>query len=224
MRLIQPSSPVVRVLFVVSIVALAACSGSASPALPTPAATVPPAATDVASAPPDASDSQAPTDASAGPTAVPTSIDPCTLISAEEAGKLAGVTFKAGKETTTEGNARICTYGSATPNVFSVEVAIAPDLATAQAGEAAAQADLKASADQFGKDVKVTQLPGFATGADAVLMEATASLGGKTLGVRAIYLLRGTTFFGFSDLALDTAPPSADAMKSEATTVLGRLP
>ena len=152
------------------------------------------------------------------------SIDPCTIISAAEAGTLAGVTFGAGKETTTEGNARICTYGSSTPNVFSVEVAIAPDVATAQAGEAAAQADLKASADQFGKDVKVTQLPGFAAGADAVLMEATASLGGKTLGVRAIYVLRGTTFFGFSDLALDTAPPSADAMKAEATTVLGRLP
>jgi hypothetical protein len=223
MRLIHPSSPVVRVLFVASIVSVAACNGSASPALPTPAAATLPAATDVASAPPDGS-SQAPTDASAGPTAVPTSIDPCQLISAAEAGQIAGVTFGAGKETTTEGNARICTYGSATLNVFTVEVAIAPDLATAQAGEAAAQADLKASADKLGKDVTVTQLPGFATGADAVLMEATASLGGKTLGVRAMYVLRGTTFFSFSDVALDKAPPSADAMKTEATTVLGRLP
>jgi hypothetical protein len=134
------------------------------------------------------------------------------------------VTFGAGKGTTTEGNARICTYGSSTLNVFSAVVAIAPDVATAQAAEAAAQADLKASADKLGHDVTVTQLPGFAAGADALLMEATVNIGGKTLGVRAIYVLRGTTFFGFSDVALDKAPPTADAMKSEATTVLGRLP
>jgi hypothetical protein len=224
MRLFHASSPVVRVLFIVSIVGVAACSGSASPALPTPAATALPPASDVASSPPNVSPSQASADASAGPTAVPTSIDPCQVISADEAGQLAGVTFGAGKGTTTEGNARICTYGSSTLNVFSAVVAIAPDVATAQAAEAAAQADLKASADKLGHDVTVTQLPGFAAGADALLMEATVNIGGKTLGVRAIYVLRGTTFFGFSDVALDKAPPTADAMKSEATTVLGRLP
>jgi hypothetical protein len=224
MRLIHASSPVARVLLIVSIVSVAACSGSASPAVSTPAATPLPPASEVASSQPTAVASQAPAAASFGATAVPTSIDPCQLISASEAGQIAGVTFGAGKETTTEGNARICTYGSSTPNIFTVEVAIAPDVATAQAGEAAAQADLKTAADQFGKDVTITQLPGFAAGADAVLMESTASLGGKTLGVRAIYVLRGTTFFGFSDVALDKAPPTADAMKAEATTVLGRLP
>ncbi|MEA2607446.1 MAG: hypothetical protein QOI00_2203, partial [Chloroflexota bacterium] len=159
MRLFHASSPVVRVLFIVSIVGVAACSGSASPAVPTPAATALPPASEIASSPPIVSPSQAPADASAGPTAVPTSIDPCQVISADEAGQLAGVTFGAGKGTTTEGNARICTYGSSTLNVFSAVVAIAPDVATAQAAEAAAQADLKASADKLGHDVTVTQLP-----------------------------------------------------------------
>jgi hypothetical protein len=156
---------------------------------------------------------------------VPTSIDPCKLISADEAGKLAGTTFKAGKETTTSGNGRICTYGSATLNVFSVEVAIAPDEATAKSEEAAFQADLNASANKLGgPKVTVSQLPGFAPGTDAALLAATVSVGGKTLGMRGMYVLRGTTFFSFSDIALDKAPPSADTMKSEAMTVLDRLP
>jgi hypothetical protein len=110
-------------------------------------------------------------------------------------------------------------------NVFTVDVAIAPDEATATADEAAAQADLQAAAAKLAnKGVTVTQLPGFATGTDAVLMDATANVSGQTLGVRAMYVLRGTTFFAFSDVALNKAPPSADAMKAEATTVLGRLP
>ena len=66
--------------------------------------------------------------------------------------------------------------------------------------------------------------PDFAPGADAVLVDATIPIQGHTIGGRAIYVLRGTTFFGFSDLVLDGAPPSAADVKAEAMTLLGRLP
>jgi hypothetical protein len=216
------------VLLIVSILALAACTSTATTLAPSAAAEIPTRAapSPSASASAAAPDSPEPSaESSVEATAEPTSIDPCQLISADEAGNLAGTTFKAGKETTTSGNGRICTYGSATLNIFSVEVAIAPDEATAKADEAAFQADLDASASKLaGQNVTVTQLPGFAPGTDAALLAATVSLGGKTLGMRGMYVLRGTTFFSFSDVAFNKAPPSADAMTSEAMTVLGRLP
>jgi hypothetical protein len=215
-------------LLILSIIGVAACSTAATPSLTTttPSRAPLPAESAPDSAPSSAADSPEPsTEASADATAVPTSIDPCQLVSADEAGKLSGATFGAGKETTTKGNARICTYSGNTLNVFSVEVAIAPDEATAKADEAAAQADLQAAAAKLASHgATVTQLPGFAPGADAVLLEATISLGGKTLGGRGMYVLRGTTFFSFSDIAVDKAPPTADAMKAEAMTLLGRLP
>jgi hypothetical protein len=217
----------IRAVLVASIVGLAACTSTSTPgsAPPSTAASVEavaslPAESAAASASPEAS-----TSVSGGPTAVPTAIDPCQLISAQEAGTLAGATFGAGKETTTQGNARICTYTAGATNAFSVEVAIAPDVATAQADEKAVQDDLTAQAAKLANQgVTVTPLPGFAQGADAILAEATVSLGGNTVGVRAMLVLRGTTFFSFSDVDLKGSPPSADAMKTEATTVLGRLP
>ena len=156
---------------------------------------------------------------------MPTAIDPCQLLTSDEASQLTGHTFGPGKEETLDSNAKICTYGANTKNVFMVELAIAPDVATAQAEEQAAEADVKANAAEMGAHgVKVTKLPGFAPGADAALVDATIQVQGHTIGGRAIYVLRGTTFFGFSDLVLDGAPPSAADVKDEAMTLLGRLP
>lgn len=213
---------------------LAACTSATTPSASTPveslgapSVAVPVRASASASASASAEDTSSPSAAAAEPTttAVPTAIDPCQLMPAAEASTLAKASFAAGKESTTSGNARICTYGGNTPNVLTVEVAIAPDVATAQAQKAAAEAQIKASAAKLsGTGVKITELPAFASGADAILMEAVVSLAGRQVGGRAIYVLRGTTFFGFSDLVLDAAPPSADAVKAEAMTLLGRLP
>jgi hypothetical protein len=220
---------VMRALAVLSIAGLAACTGATSPA--PSVATVPLVGSPTIAPPPsvsatDSTSSAEPSDAGLnGPTAVPTSIDPCQIIPADEAGQLAGATFGAGKESTTEGNARICTYGANSLNVFTVEVAIAPDAATAQADEAAAMADIDAEAAKLSSHgITTTKLPGFAPGADAVLFDGTVSLAGVTVGGSGIYVLHGTTFFGFSDIALRQAPPTADALKAEAMTVLGRLP
>jgi hypothetical protein len=153
---------------------------------------------------------------------VPTSIDPCQLITSQEAGKLAGASFGAGLEETLSGNSRMCTYGAQTKNVIEVLVAIAPDVATAKQAEASAEADVQASAAQLSVGMTITKLPGFAPNTDAVLME----LKPNSIGVagRAIYVLRGTAFFGFSDLVLGGAAPSADAVKAQAMTTLGKLP
>jgi hypothetical protein len=188
------------------------------------------------SAAPSAPASAAPS-GSAEPTAVATDIDPCTLVTSAEASALAGVTFGAGKESTTKGNARICTYGAQTPNVFMVIVAIAPDEATAQADEAAAKADIQKQAKNLPGGMKVTDLTcpspppspsasctSFAPNTDAELFNGTAKIGGQTIGGSALYMLRGTTFAGFSDLALNAAPPSDKDMEDMGMTVLGRVP
>jgi hypothetical protein len=159
-----------------------------------------------------------------GGTAVPTSIDPAQLVTADEASKLAGVTFGACQVDTTSNNGKICVYGTSA-NTFSVIVAVAPDEATAKSAEQDAIAELQKNATQLaGQGLKVTQIPNFAPGADAAVLNASISVLGKTLGATAIYVLKGKTFFGFSDLALDKAPPTTDAMKAQAMTTLGRIP
>jgi hypothetical protein len=157
---------------------------------------------------------------------VVTDIDPCQLVTNDDASAFVGTKFGAGKESTTEGNARICTYAGSGPNIFMVEVAIAPDVATAQAAEKAAEDDLDGKAQNFGAhNLTVTKLPGFATDTDAAMLEGGGSGGGLTLAARAMLLLRGTTFVAFSDVdAGGGKPPSEQAFKDEANTLLAKLP
>ena len=227
-------------------IGLAACTGTSSGAtqaasqaavasqapVASPAATA--SASAAASAAPVASSSESPSaspaasaaasaaPASNGPTAVPTAIDPCQVITSQEAGSLTGASFGAGKSSTLSGNAKMCTYGANTKNVFEVIVAIAPDVATAKQAEASAQADLEANASQLQQGMTITKLPNFAPNTDAVLME----LKPNALGIsgRSMLLLRGTSFAAFDDLALGGSAPSADAMKAEAMKVLDKLP
>jgi hypothetical protein len=209
----------------------AACTGStatgttaptavaqATTAAPTPAPTPAPTAT----ATPAPSTGGMASNASTAPSGVPTSIDPCQLVTSQEAGALAGASFGPGKETTLSGNGRMCTYGYQTKNVFEVIAAVAPDEATAKQQEAQAEAELKANAAKLNQGLNITQLPAFAPNTDAVLLE----LKPNTIGVagRAIYVLHGTEFFGFSDLVLGGAAPSVDAMKAQAMTAISRLP
>lgn len=206
---------------------LAACGSSSATSTatvsggagtPVATSTPPPAATATATV--AASSSSAATSAnSSGATGVPTSIDPCTLVTAQEASQLASASFGAGKETTTSGNGKICTYGYQTLNVFEVIVGQAPNAATAQAGKASAQAQIEAAA---GKGVQFTELPNFADG--AAYTTGSYSISGQKFNIAAFYALKGTIFFGFSDLALGTPSLTAAAMQAQAQIVLGRLP
>ena len=210
-------------------IAVAGCSGSATPSAVASAVaqvSFPPVATEAPTATPapETSSTTSESPEASLATAVPTDIDPCQLITADEASQLVGVKFGAGKESTTDNNLKICSYAGPGPNIFTVEVAVAPDVATAQAAEAQAKADLDAKASQGGlPNLKVTELPGFADNTDAAMLEGSTS---KPFAVdaRAMLLLRGVEFVAFSDIAVGGQAPSAADMQAQATTVLGKLP
>ena len=209
-------------------VAVAGCSGSTTPSAVASAVaqiSFPPVGTEAPTeAPPASSSTSSEAPEASLATAVPTAIDPCQLITADEAGTLVGVTFGAGKESTTDNNLKVCTYAGPGPNIFTVEVGVAPDEATAQAAEAQAKADLNAKASQEGGPVlNVVPLPSFADNTDAAILEGSATKP-IALDARAFLMLRGVVFALFSDIAVGGPAPSQDAMKAEANTVLSRLP
>jgi len=200
-------------LFALSGIALLAACGSASSSTSTPTPTAPPA-----TATPSPSR-----------TGVPTTIDPCQVVTSQEASALAGTTYGAGREDTTSGGAKICVYGYQTVNVFSVLVALAPDAATARADWAQEEAKAQAAVQQgAGSGANITfnlndvaNLPG----ADlAAVGTASGTVSGQTIAGSAIYLLKGATFLTFSDLLIGHAPPTTSAMEMQAQTSLGRLP
>lgn len=156
-------------------------------------------------------------------TAEPVSLDPCQLITSQEASTLTGATFGEGMGKTLPGGGKTCTYGSQTTNIFFVEVVQAPDEATAEAAQTQFLADLQTNLQQLTSEgFKVNQVPNFADG--AVTAQVNVNAGGMNVSGSAFAFRKGTIFVGFSDVAVGGAAPSSDAMQSEATTVLGRLP
>jgi len=195
---------------------LSACSSSVATGTPAPTSALAP--TDTPTPIAVVAASPAPS-LSALATGVPTSLDPCQLVTSQEASQLAGVSYGVGEEGTTSGGGKRCVYGANTLNVFTILVAQAPDVATAKAGKAEAEAALS---QQAGNSVSFTEIPGLGDG--AAYMVGSVTVAGKTIKGSAIYVLKGTIFFGFSDLALSGATPTAAAMQAQAQTILGRLP
>jgi hypothetical protein len=149
-------------------------------------------------------------------------IDPCQLVTQQEASQLAGTTFGVGKEETTSGGGRTCVYGAQTVNVFTIALVIAPDAATAQAGWNEAQTQAQSQLQQEGVNITLDQttLPG----ADkTVTGRANETLNGQAISISAIYVLKGNTFFTFSDLVLGTGAPSIAQMEAQAQTSLSRV-
>jgi hypothetical protein len=164
-----------------------------------------------------------PTQASAPQPVASTSLDPGQLISSQEASDLTGASYGPCAESTTPEGLKTCTYGAQTSNIFTVELAQAPDVATAQADKAQFLADLQASLQQLtDQGFNVVQLPNFADG--AVTGQISISAEGITVNGSAFGFLKGTTFVGFSSIVMGGAAPSTDALQAEATKVLTRLP
>lgn len=158
---------------------------------------------------------------SASPTAqasgTPVSYDPCVLMNAQEASTLTGINFPAGRDEL-ENATKLCVYGYQTTDVFSIGIAQAPDLATAKADEALAKAALVKAAAH---GLAFTQING--VGDAAAEVQASESLNGTKFALCAIYVLKGTTFFFISDVAVNHAVPSNAALQGQASKVLGRL-
>ena len=199
-----------RVLTFLALLALTACGGSNQTAGESPSPTAPAQLTPSASA-------------SANP-----NLDPCQLVTQQEASQLAGTTYAAGKKEALSSASSLCTYGAQTLNVFTVIVAVAPDATTAQADwaqeEAKAQAGVKQLVAEAGGTVSLKAgditLPGADKAATAI---ATANISGHTLNISAIYVLKGAVFFTFADLVAGNPAPTASAMAAQATTVLTRV-
>jgi len=188
---------------------VAASAGVVSPS--------PTAATTSAAPPP-------PTSGSVSVAGAPTSLDPCKLVPAAEASSVAGVTFGPGQGSTA-GVSKRCVYGAQTLNVFTVEVEQAADASTAQVAFTQAQAQAQAEVQQqlppgINANFSTADVAGLAD--KAVTASGTATIGGQTLGISGIYVLKGATFFAFQDFRRGS-PPTAAAMEAEAQMVLGRI-
>jgi hypothetical protein len=223
-RLGRSAVLLVGVAFVASCNA-AASSPSESAAVPGVVVTAPP----VAAPPPSASASGGDVVASDVPasplaTAVATTLDPCQLVTAAEVSQLTGVSVAdgSGQESTTSGHAKLCSYGQE-GTVFEVIVAVAPDVKTAQAGEQQAEAELQKAA---ANGLTVTELKGFADGvADAATLTGSKTFAGQTFAATALYLLKGTTYLGMSDIGtLGAKVASVAQMEDQAKVTLARLP
>jgi len=201
-----------KVLMLAAVLMVAACGG-----------------TDQTANNPSPSPASSPTP-SASAAGTPAALDPCQLVTQSEASQLAGGTkFAAGKEETTSGGAKLCNYGGQTTDVFLVEVAVAPDAATAQADwaqeKAKAEAGLKQIAAESGANVNITAGEVSISGADkAATATGGGAIAGHTLAITAIYLLKGPVFVTFSDLVRDKPAPTTVAMLTQAQTVLTRIP
>jgi hypothetical protein len=196
-------------------VVLAACSAAGSALTPTP--------TTIIGSLPNPVNVPTAANATIQPTAS-TSLDPCQVITSQEASTLAGATFGPGVESTTQdGGGKICTYGANTTNVFMVEVAQAKDVATAQAAKADFISEIEANMAQMAAGgLTVTELPNLGDGATMGI--AALNIEGIPINGGAIGVLTGTIFFGFSDLVRSGPAPIAAALQSEAQTILGTLP
>ncbi len=177
---------------------------------------------------PTASNSPAPSSSpSASAAAAPSStLDPCQVLTASEASALAGASYSSGKATALSGSSSACVYGAQTANVVQVIVAQASDPASAQAQWTQEQAKAEAQIQQGlppGASLNTSSVS--VSGADkAAIASYSATIGGQVVGIIAIYLLKGSVFLTFSDLAVGHQAASASAMQAQGATSLGRLP
>ena len=208
-------------LVLILVSGLTACAPSSGTTAPTSA---PASTATTAMVPLPVSQASPTAEGATQPASTATALDPCVLVPPEEASSVAGATYTQGQEETTpDGGGKRCVYGSNTTNVFEVEVAQASDVATAQQYRDSYMADIQSQAAQFASQgLVVTPVPDFADGAVQATLSVTYA--GHSIGGSAFAFLKGTVFVGMSDITRDTPAATIDTLKTEATTIMGRLP
>jgi hypothetical protein len=186
----------------------AGASGSVSPSLPI--AVVPPPVSGVvppasASIAPSTGPSASPVASGAQPT--PGSIDPCSLLTAEEASTLMGKKLGAGVSTTLDPD-RECTFKSGLTEVKLILAPPAPDAKTAQGYW----------------DQERSRVPAELPVADLNNVFDRAAFGSGSAGglsISALFVIQGTTFF---DLFCGFPGCAVGASVTAAQLIVGRLP
>jgi hypothetical protein len=170
--------------------------------------------------PTSSSASPSTTQTSSSSDAKATSLDPCHLVTREEASALANATFGPGLEQGPR-TARRCVYGAQTANVLTVVVAAASSDAAAQAhwDRLLTEAQQGLSEAPAGS-VKLTPQSGLADRAEWVELDLSA----VHVSARGLAFLDGNVGVYMIDLVRDAPAPSRPALTQQAQTVLSRLP
>jgi hypothetical protein len=214
------------VVLAVAAIALGACSSSGATAAPAAPASVAAANTP---APAASAQPSTPAPASAMPTLAMTeppagaslplaNIDPCTLLTDQEASQLAGATLPAGKGSVA-GSQRLCVRAATGLPPSSITVGVIDASSVSQAEIAYNEAYLNLKATTAG--LHPTPVTGI--GDQAETISASMSVQGVTASIAAIYVRKGGIFF---DIVFEGvgAGPGMSALESAASTAVGRLP
>ena len=194
-------------------------SSSSPPSSAPPASALPPSGAPSSSPTSSAAESASPTASTTTPTASTGELHPCTLLTADEASQVNGVTYGAGTESPghagaapgledTDPPSSQCVWQNTTSQA-SVTVQV-----TADASSAAADARLQAFRSSL-KSFNVTDLSGFADGGFIARAKNTISTGG-------IYAVDGSTVFDVT--YLQGTAPDDNALQHWAILVMGSLP
>jgi hypothetical protein len=196
---------------------LVACGSNNKPTADPTSSTAPTKTTVVKSKPPTTpASSITPT---SSPQGQANNLNPCQLVTQDEASALAHSTFGPGK---LEGNAvrHECVYGAQTPNVLDVFVLQGASTADAQAEWDQLLAQAKQAAGQAANLITLTPESGIADRAEWVEL----NLSSIHVAGRGLAFLSGTVGVYMVDLVRDGAAPSRPDMSAEAQVVLSRLP
>jgi hypothetical protein len=198
------------VLISVTAVALGACTSGATPSAPTgtqvAVATLTASAVPVESTSPSTPPASEPAPSSGGAKPTPGSIDPCSLLTADEASKAMGKKLSAGVSAQLDPD-RVCTFKNGLTEVKLILAPPAPDAKTAQ--------------DYW--DAARTQVPAGIPIKDLTYFDRSAYGAGSAggLSLSALFVIDGTHFF---DFYCGFPACSQTASVAAAQLIAGRLP
>lgn len=155
---------------------------------------------------------------SSSPKAADVTLDPCQLVTQQEASDMTHASFGPGKEEGTKVR-HTCVYGAQTPNVLMVFVLQGATTGDAQAEWNQLLAQAKSAAGQAANLVHLT--PDSSIGDRAEWVELNLA----QIGVsgRGLAFLQGPVGVYMIDEVRGGSAPSRDAMTTQAQTVLSRL-
>jgi hypothetical protein len=208
--------PVLAVPLVVA--TLAACGSTSKPAAdPTAPASL---RASQAAATPTSAPTKSPTPTpSSSPQGAVNTIDPCQLVTQQEASQMAQASYGPGKEEGTKIR-HTCVYGAQTPNVLMVLVLQGATTGDAQAEWDTLLAQAKSAAGQAANLVHLTPDSGIGDRAEWVELNL-AQIG---VSGRGLAFLKGSVGVYLIDEVRGGSAPTREAMTAQAQTVLTRLP